>query len=115
MTYEETICAYHSILEANPGNALLIDDGCYAVMLDGYVCSVFLEVDGSIDLTTAHDFDKSAWDTEFECWNGDVSGMETIICVSSPTLVQLETLYPNQEGMGPRPPLPRPNSDHKPA
>ncbi|MGG4660497.1 hypothetical protein ACLPJF_21470 [Pseudomonas vlassakiae] len=102
MTYDETLASYHRVLECNPGKALLIGDDCFAVLIDGTLSGAYATLDGAVDLGTIFNFDSEAWDTEFDCWEGDVSGMQTAFCIAKPTLVDLQPPLtgdstPNQE------------------
>lgn len=89
MTYDETLSSYQRLLEANPGKALQIGDDCYAVLINGTLRGAYPTLDGTVDLGTTFDFNREAWDAECECWDGDVSGMQTAFCVATPTLVDL--------------------------
>ena len=77
MTYNETLASYQRLLEANPGKALQIGDDCYAVLINGTLSGAYATLDGAVDLGTIFHFDREAWDAECECWDGDVSGMQT--------------------------------------
>ncbi|EKF8207443.1 TPA: hypothetical protein ACQ491_005828 [Pseudomonas aeruginosa] len=89
MTYDETLASYQRLLEANPGKALQIGDDCYAVLINGTLSGAYATLDGTVDLGTIFNFDREAWDAECECWDGDVSGMQTAFCVATPSLVDL--------------------------
>ena len=89
MTYNETLASYQRLLEANPGKAMQIGDDCYAVLINGTLSGVYTNLDGAVDLGTTFDFDREAWDAECECWEGDVSGMQTAFCIATPFLVAL--------------------------
>ncbi|HDS0958854.1 hypothetical protein LUW10_31355 (plasmid) [Pseudomonas veronii] len=89
MTYNETLASYQRLLEANPGKALQIGDDCYAVLINGTLSGAYATLDGAVDLGTIFHFDREAWDAECECWDGDVSGMQTAFCVATPSLVEL--------------------------
>ncbi|WP_137887606.1 hypothetical protein [Pseudomonas sp. 2FE] len=89
MTYKETLNAYESLLKENRGKALRIGDGCYAALIDGHLCGIYSNLDGQPDPATAFDLDQSAWDTDCECWDGDVSGLETSNCIASPVYEEL--------------------------
>ncbi len=103
MTYDEILSCYQRLLEANPGKALQIGDDCYAVLINGTLSGAYPTLDGAVDLGTTFDFDRESWDAECECWDGDVSAMQTAFCVATPTLVDLTpppavNSTPNQEG-----------------
>eukprot|EP01132_Coremiostelium_polycephalum_P012225 gene12225-14946_t len=89
MTYDETLASYQRLLEANPGKALQIGDDCYAVLINGTLSGAYATLDGAVDLGTIFNFDPEGWDAECECWDGDVSGMQTAFCVAAPALVDL--------------------------
>ncbi len=89
MTYDETLASYQRLLEANPGKALQIGDDCYAVLINGTLRGAYASLDGAVDLRTAFDFDREGWDAECECWDGDVSGMQTAFCVATPLFVDV--------------------------
>ncbi|HGP0204724.1 TPA: hypothetical protein ACLEV2_001917 [Pseudomonas aeruginosa] len=89
MTYDETLASYQRLLEANPGKAMQIGDDCYAVLINGTLCGAYTNLDGAVDLGATFAFDREAWDAECECWEGDVSGMQTAFCIATPSLVAL--------------------------
>lgn len=89
MTYDETLASYQRLLEANPGKALQIGDDCYAVLINGTLNGAYAPLDGAVDLGTIFNFDPEGWDAECECWDGDVSGMQTAFWVAIPAFVDL--------------------------
>ncbi|CAM3181413.1 hypothetical protein BZK31_07245 [Pseudomonas floridensis] len=89
MTYDETLSSYRHLLEANPGKALKISDDCYAVLIGGTLSGAYINLDGTVDLGTIFEFDREGWDAECECWEGDVSGVQTAFCIATPSLVEI--------------------------
>jgi hypothetical protein len=89
MTYDETLSSYQRLLEANPGKAMQIGEDCYAVLIKGTLSGAYTNLDRAVDLGTTFYFDREAWDAECECWEGDVSGMQTAFCIATPFLVAL--------------------------
>lgn len=89
--YEGTLAAYRRILEANPGQALVIGDGSAALLQDGHLvgASTVETAEGlRVDLETTFDFDRSAWDSENDCWDADDSPMSTADHIAHPRLIQ---------------------------
>lgn len=91
MTYNHALTIYRRVLEANPGKAMLIGDDCYAVLINGCLYGAYPNLVGAVDLEKIFNFDPEAWDGDCECWIGDISGMQTAFCLSSPSLVKLAT------------------------
>jgi len=59
-------------------------------LIGGTLSGAYLNLEGTVDLGTIFEFDREGWDTECECWEGDVSGMQTAFCIAAPFLVALQ-------------------------
>jgi hypothetical protein len=89
MSYDETIATYMQLLADHPGEALEIGDGCFAVLVDGHLFGVQQHLNGDVTTDGGFDFDRSAWDEECDCWDGDVSGMQTSNAIANPRYVAI--------------------------
>ena len=89
MSYDDTIASYKNLLADHPGEALEIGDGCFAVLVDGYLFGVYQDLNGDVTTKKGFDFDRSAWDEDSDCWDGDVSGMQTSNAIASPRYVAI--------------------------
>lgn len=89
MSYNDTLDAYRKLLADHPGEALEIGDGCFAVLIDGYLFGVHQDLNGEVSSQDGFDFDESAWDDECDCWDGDASGMQTSNAIANPRYVAI--------------------------
>lgn len=92
LTYDEPLASYQRFLEANPGKTLQISDDCYAVVINRTLNGTYATLDGAVDLGMIFNFDPEGWDADCECWDGNVSGMQTAFCVAIPAFVDLPPL-----------------------
>lgn len=89
MSYHATLASYRKLLADHPGEALEIGDGCFAVLVNGHLYGVQQSSSGQVSVADGFDFDSSAWDDECDCWDGDVSGMQTGNAIASPRYVTI--------------------------
>ncbi|MFA4834603.1 MAG: hypothetical protein WC749_00825 [Dehalococcoidia bacterium] len=89
MSYNETIASYRKLLADHPGEALEIGDGCFAVLVDDHLYGVHQDQNGEVSSEGGFDFDISAWDDECDCWDGDISGMQTSNAIANPRYVAI--------------------------
>lgn len=89
MSYKSILADYRKLLADRPGEALEIGDGCFAVLVDDHLYGVHKNLDGTVTLDNGFDFDSSAWDSECECWDGDVSGSQTSNAIANPRYVEI--------------------------
>ncbi|MCP1515579.1 hypothetical protein [Pseudomonas rhodesiae] len=88
MHFDQVIAAYRQLLEANPGNALMIGQDSVALIADGCVSGAMIGLDGSPDLGNAFDFDRNAFIDDAGHWDCDtVAGLQASI--NSPVFVAL--------------------------
>lgn len=89
MSYDNTITSYRALLADRPNEALEIGDGCFAVLVDGHLYGVYQRLSGEVTTDNGFDFDRSGWDDDCDCWDGDVSGMQTAFAIASPRYVAI--------------------------
>lgn len=89
MNYNETIASYRKLLADHPGEALEIGDGCFAVLVDGHLFGVQQDHNGQVKAEGGFDFDRSGWDEENDCWDADVTVMQTSNAIANPRYVAI--------------------------
>lgn len=91
MTYLQVIEGYERVLKANPGKALKLASGEYAVILDGTLLCASLDAAGVVDPTSIGEFDPRVWDRDAGQWADDESWEQTARVITHPTLVDYRT------------------------
>lgn len=89
MTYESTLAAYRALLADRQGEALEIGDECFAVLVDGHLFGVQQDHNGQVKTEDGFDFDRSGWDDENDCWDADVTAMQTSNAIANPRYVAI--------------------------
>lgn len=93
-TYDGVIEAYRQLCAAKPGHGLFLGEGCYAVLDEnGHVYGTYMDR-GALDTENGFDFDHSAWDDEYQCWDGTDSPIDMLTHIYHPVYVA----YTKDEG-----------------
>lgn len=88
MTYKEVLDHYKSVLEKNPGKALVIGNGNYAFLENGNLFGCQDTLDGKPSASDSYDFDSSAFIEDEGRWDDDTA--ENLINqINAPVLVEL--------------------------
>lgn len=88
-TYDGVLAAYRRLLEDNPGKALALGDEGAAFLLDGHLVACAMDSDGKPEFDNPFDFDRSGWDDECQCWDGQAGDHETVNQILHPTFVDM--------------------------
>jgi hypothetical protein len=90
MTFKQVLDQYKSILANNPGKALVIGNGHFAVLENGYLFGTSTMLNGEPSIVDSYDFDSSAFISDEARWDDDTS--ENLINqIENPTFVVLKT------------------------
>lgn len=85
-----TICAaYTSLLEDQPGKALLLPDNCAVFLENSNIYGVTVSPAGEVEMVSAGCISPVAWDDERGCWETDDCAEITVAPVNAPVFVDL--------------------------
>lgn len=90
ITFRRIQEAYISLLTANPGKALRIDDSSdntVVFMHNGNLVSGYMNASGNLYNNECYEFDRNAWNSEAGCWDCDSTHEVTIKFVNEPRFV----------------------------
>lgn len=86
MTYLQVIEGYERVLKENPGKALKLASGEYAIIHEGALLCASIN-DGVVGPTQIAEFDPRVWDRENGQWADDESWEQTARVITHPELV----------------------------
>lgn len=90
MTFDSITKAYRSLLTANPGKGLFVNESSTVVLVDGvlgFVCGCMGEVP---DMENFMVIEDDLWCRSSECWEGDAIDFTVAEAIHSPVFVNLE-------------------------
>lgn len=90
MTFKQVLDQYKTILANNPGKALVIGNGHFAILENDYLFGTTEMINGSPSISDSYDFDSSAFISDESRWDDDT--FENLINqIENPTFVVLKT------------------------
>lgn len=89
LTFESIFDAYTTLLEDQPGKALVLPDNCAVFLEDRNVYGATVSPTGEVEMDSAGCISPVAWDDERGCWETDDSAEITVAPVNAPVFIDL--------------------------